>query len=364
MSLLEKIRNKMLRTKNLDPDMRKAIESLGKNKRRPLGKFSPWAWALEPVRGCNLTCWHCPARLLPRKKYIYMDMDLWKSIWKIIAEVNPRCRVEMANTGEPTLHPNIYEMISVARKISPHSQIQITTNGTTLIKGQITYKKLFEAGLNIVYTDMYASKEVHKRLAKKSGYPYYTYYDSPKNAPNAWKYHDDPNIQFIALADTPDNWPKQKIKRGALGTFLNNIDFDHPSAKRLGIKPVIKAPQRRCNQPMKYVQVFVDGTYMMCCQDVFNEAKIKQNAYGGVKEFLKFWLGKRMQKTRQLLRDKDRSLHKVCCKCNIAFSRCDMKFWKSGSFKYYWDGKSLKPMADWKPKEEKKQKQKSFKPLL
>ena len=37
-----------------------ALSSLNKNKKRPLGKFNPWAWCLEPVRGCNLACWHCP----------------------------------------------------------------------------------------------------------------------------------------------------------------------------------------------------------------------------------------------------------------------------------------------------------------
>ena len=174
MSIINKIQDRMLRVENINPVMKKAIETLGKDEKKPLGKFSPWAWGLEPVWGCNLTCWHCPARLLKRNKYEYMTMDTWRSIWKIISIVTPRCRVEMANTGEPTLHPDICEMISVARKISPRSQIQITTNGTTLTKGKITYKELFEAGLNIVYTDMYAGRDTHKKIAEESGYDFYT----------------------------------------------------------------------------------------------------------------------------------------------------------------------------------------------
>ena len=145
----------------------------------------------------------------------------------------------------------------------------------------------------------------------------------------------------------PDNWPKQKVKRGGLGTFLNNIDFEHPSAKRLHIYPVRKAPDRRCNQPMKYIQVHQDGTYMMCCQDVFNTAGIKQNVKDGVKGFFDFWLGEYMQKTRQVLRDKNRAGHKVCDKCNIAFSRCDMKFWDSELFMYSWKNGTLKSMPEW-----------------
>ena len=50
---------------------------------------------------------------------------------------------------------------------------------------------------------------------------------------------------------------------------------------------------------MKYVQVYEKGGYMMCCQDAFNEAKIKENVLEGVEGFIEFWLGRYMQKTRK-----------------------------------------------------------------
>ena len=295
-----------MRTANVPLDMIQAVESLGENPKKPLGKFNPWAWGLEPVRGCNLTCWHCPARLLERNKYEYMTKDTWISIWKTIKELTPFCRVELAHTGEPTLHPDICEFISIAREISPNSQIQITTNGTTLINNKITYKELFDAGINIVYVDMYAPVEKHVELAEQTGYDFFKYYQSPKDAPNAWAFHNDPNIQFIALSDIPDRWPQNKIKRGGLGTFLNNIDFESSQAKRMGIYPVRTAPERRCNQPMKYVMVSQTGDYMMCCQDAFYEADIHINVEQGVNGFIDFWFGKYMQQTRQLLREKNR----------------------------------------------------------
>ena len=186
---------------NNNPDI-ESLNSINKNKRRPLGKFNPWAWCIEPVRGCNLSCWHCPVSVDPKlqNNYEYMPKNTWVNMWKLIKEVTPYCRVEMANFGEPTLHPHMVEFLSIAREISPNSQIQITTNGTALIQKKITYEQLFNAGLNIVYVDMYAPKEKHELLAKESGYEYYNYYESPKGVPNAWTYHNDPNIQFISLA--------------------------------------------------------------------------------------------------------------------------------------------------------------------
>lgn len=325
------IKNSLLeKQKGLSEITVKAIKSINKNKKKPLGKFSPWAWCLEPVRGCNLACWHCPARLFP-KGYKFMSKETWINVWKIIKEVTPYCRVEMANSGEPTLHPDFLEFISIARQISPHSQIQITTNGTTLIKKKITYQQLFTAGVNIVYVDMYAPKEKHISLAEKSGYNFYEYYKkSDNNRPSAWTYHNDQKIQFIALSETPDNWPAQKINKGGLGTFLNNIDFEE--AKKFNIFPIIDAPIRRCNQPMKYVQVVADGTYLFCCQDVFNTAKITQNVNGGIEDFIKFWLGGYIQYTRKTLFEKNRRGHPICKNCGIIFSRCDMKLWKEDMF--------------------------------
>lgn len=68
---LEDIKERMLEN-ILEDKIYFAVNSINKDKRRILGKFNPWVWCLEPVRGCNLTCWHCPARLLPKDNYTYM----------------------------------------------------------------------------------------------------------------------------------------------------------------------------------------------------------------------------------------------------------------------------------------------------
>jgi len=328
--------------KKISADMQAAIDSLGASKRRPLGKFSPWAWGLEPVRGCNLKCWHCPARLLPDNVYKYMTKEVWTATWKIISELTPYGRVEMAHTGEPTLHPDLLEFVKIARVISPHSQIQVTTNGTQLISRKISYKKLFDAGVNVVYVDMYAPVKQHLKLAKASGYKFYKYYEEEKDAISCWTYHDDPDLKLIALSQIPDNWPSRKLKKGGLGTFLNHIDFE--VAQRFGIRPVENAPHRRCSQPMKYVMIANSGDYMMCCMDALYESKVTGNVLQGTKGFMKFWLGKYMQRTRQILRSKRRKNHPLCKRCAICYARCDVLFWKKDMLNYYWNGREYRPM--------------------
>ena len=328
---------------NTNGTFKETFSKFGINPKKPLGSFSPWAWAIEPVRGCNLNCWHCAAHLA-RPDYKFMTKETWINLWTVIAEVSPYCRVEMDNIGEPTLHPDLLEFIRIARKISPHSQIQITTNGIQLIKGKLTYKELFDAGLNVAYVDMYSKKEDHIRLAEESGYPYLDYYsDESHNSISAWVYHNDPDIKLIALALTPEFWPKKKLSRGGLGTFLDTLDFER--AKKFHVLPVAgNAPERRCSQPMKYVAVDHEGTLLYCCQDMFNSQQSQYSVNYGVESFYKFWFGDYMQRTRQILDAKGRTIHPMCKNCRIIFARCDMRFWNVSSFNYSWDGDSFKPV--------------------
>ena len=92
---------------------------------------------------------------------------------------------------------------------------------------------------------------------------------------------------------------------------------------------------------MKYIQVIADGNYLFCCQDAFNESKVPENVNEGIDGFMQFWLSEYMQYTRKLLRNKDRKGHEVCNKCDIIFSRADMKLWDRDMFNYEYDGNTL-----------------------
>lgn len=313
----------------------------GSTARKPLGMFSPYAWAIEPTRGCNLRCGHCATRIFEGSGtpagWQFMSEATWVAMWTIIGKVTPRCRVEMANAGEPTLHPRLLEFIKIARELSPGSQIQVTTNGTKLINGDLTYKGIFEAGANVVYTDMYSPVEQHVALAEASGELFYRYETRPAEAPDPWTYHDDPSIRFICLMNNPANWSEKRKKMGRLGTFLNNLDWE--AGKKFNMTPVTEPLQRRCSQPVKYVSVHQNGSYELCCQDFMGETAGKLGTvHDGVEGFYRFWFGRDMQMIRRHLDAKDRAAVSECSRCNITFSRCDVRHWPEAAFGSFWDG--------------------------
>ena len=303
---------------------------------KPLGKFSPYAWVIEPVHGCNLSCGHCSCRLDKPKKFTFITDETWMNAWKIIATYNPTCRVDLCLGGEPTLHPRIYHLLKMARLISPMSQIQITTNGTMLLKRKVNYRDLLNSGANIIYTDMYGPQERYIEMAKASGFQWYEYYKKPEGAISPWTY-TGPQLKIIVLQEQPENWPKSRLRAGLLGTWFNHLDW--PAAAKFGLFPVTDPPKRRCNQPFIYVPVDAGGNYLLCCQDNVGEtAGMFGNVNEGPEGFLKYWFGKTMQEYRINLRQKNRAGNSQCSRCCITFSRCDFKHWTDQQVNQYWDG--------------------------
>lgn len=312
--------------------------------KRPLGRYSPWVWSVEFVRGCNLKCWHCTARLMKKR---FMSLETWEDMCKIMAEMTPYRRLELAQAGEPTLHPHLIECLKMAKRITPTTQIQVTTNGLTLLSGKADLKELFEAGANSVYIDMYGSVEKHIELAKASGAEWYKY-DKPQEIASgpdhrmANTFYGDPKMRLVILQDHPEERLRWR-RSGRLSTFLNHIDFK--ASLPYGLVPVREPYHRKCTLPMRYSSLSVDGDYLFCCIDFWCEsAGHLGNVSKGSPGFIDFWFGRLMQSIRRNLIIGDREKIPYCSRCNCAFSKCDwVRIWPEKIYdKYLEDGK-------WKP---------------
>ena len=338
---LQILKNKMFEGLE-NPALLKYVESMCKEKQRPLGKFNPWAWWVEIVRGCNLSCWHCPTRLLPKNELHVMEEETWLSLLKVIEECTPYGRLEFCLFGEPTLHPKFLEYVRIARKVVPHLQLLTYTNGTKIIDGSLSYRDMFDAGLNMVFVDMYAPFENHRKLAEESGFLWYHQDSKPKDAPSVFTNHKNPDLHAIMLAENPSNWTKRKSGSGYFTTFLNNLDWK--IASKHGVKPVTSAPARRCDMTTKFVSIQHDGAFVFCCFD-FQRCTVNYfgNIKNGTESFLNFWLSQYMQDTRKKLYNKDRSSHEYCQICEFTSIRCDIPHWKEEEmFDLFWNGKEWK----------------------
>lgn len=318
---------------------------MAEKKLKLFGKQTPWVWVIEIVHGCNLSCGHCAMAVLDRTPRC-MTLETWEQTMDLVRQIAPQSRVELAMGGEPTLHPDLYEFLRVGRKITPLSQFQITTNGTMLTKGKVTYDGLFKAGANIVYTDMYAPREKFQELAEASGYLYWFYYPENAKEPvqppgcNPWTYMG-PHIKWIPLQNNPANWPVSRKRANLLGTWFNN--FSEEKGKKFGMEKVTMAPFRRCNQPFLYAPISWTGDYILCCQDMALETVGNGNVSTGLEGFKDWWFGKFMQDHRRWLREKDRMKSPYCARCSITFSRSDFRHWEDDQVATFRkDGKTFK----------------------
>ena len=315
-------------------------------KTKLFGNRNPYVFAAEWTYGCNLKCGHCAVPALGiHNKFKFMSIETWKDFCKVVNGVGPQSRIEMAAMGEPTMHPQIYELLRIGRELVPDGQFHVTTNGINLLAGKVTLEGMLGAGANILYVDMYGPPERFEKLAIASGYQYWYYYpeqhigrpytaEEERTHLSPWTYHG-PDVKFIALQDHPANWPKSRQRANLLGTWMNHIDEN--AAAKFGMEKVAIAPMRRCNQPFIYCVVNWQGEYLMCCQDAAElTAGRVGNVRDGVVGFERDWVnGKMMQEHRRWLREKDRMASPYCSKCSITFSRSDFRHWEDSDVATY-----------------------------
>lgn len=320
----------------------------GSRPRNLLGRKRPWSWILEPTRGCNLRCGHCTVAAYPELMDAatreFMDERTWRATFETIAALTPCSRVEMANCGEPTLHPRLLDLLPIARELSPWSQIQVTTNGTRIVTGKLSYNDLFDAGANIILVDMYAPRSTHEKVVRAAQrrdpeiLSYY-YFDRPKDAPGAWNY-TSPRLKLIVLTENPANWPRTKLGQGRLATLCDSLDWDR--AAEFGLAPVAStgAPQKGCPQPFLYVSTHVSGAYEICCHDMAAESvpEIGMSMAEGPERFLDFWFGRVMQAMRRGLKACDRAGSKYCSRCSVTFNMRPWDMWDEDELQAYWNG--------------------------
>ena len=340
---LGEVKQKLLAAGLTSPIMRTVVESMAVNPRRPLGKVNPWGWWVELVRGCNLKCAFCATRLFQNGTLFPMSEKTMTEMAALINELTPYGRISFGNAGEPTIHPEFLDTMRILRKLAPRTQIMTYTNGTMLINGKLTYRDMFDAGVNCVFTDMYHPYEAHEKLARESGAPFFHEDRKPENIDNIFNNRNDAaNTRVIRLSEPPYSWSNKRVNRGEFHTWLNDLDW--PAAEKFGITPVTAPPRRRCDLPSKFVNVNHDGTYCFCCTDFLRHTAGKLGSVEtGVDGFLAFWLGQYMQDTRLKVGNKDRAAHELCSKCSMISPRADIPYWKAGT-EQYWDGNEWKTL--------------------
>jgi len=106
--------------------------------------YAPYRLWVEPTSRCNLACTMCPNKDFPESELGFMDMALYR---KIIDEASEFVHdINLHHRGEPTLHPELPEMIRYADAAG--MKVKLHTNGTTLTEA--LSEKILSSGLRLI----------------------------------------------------------------------------------------------------------------------------------------------------------------------------------------------------------------------
>ena len=106
--------------------------------------YAPYRLWIEPTNRCNLACVMCPNASFEESELGFMDLDLYRAI--VDESAGFVYDINLHHRGEPTLHPELPEMVRIAK--TRNIQVKLHTNGTALTEKMSS--RLIDAGLDLI----------------------------------------------------------------------------------------------------------------------------------------------------------------------------------------------------------------------
>lgn len=217
----------------------------------------PWCLKLEFAQSCNLSCKMCPINTLGNKA-VYATPEFARRVGEQMFALTPEARVEIAGRGEPTLCPDLLEVLRELRRTMPKAHLCLFTNGIRLLKEPTLAADMFAAGLDILSIDCYHNTwDRHEKLMRAAGHTVHSFADVSA-------YHKHPRKQYpfvILVSDIANQDIAVRPMHNWAGAVPEKWYEDHGYAtKQL---PLAKM----CAHPFREVTINCDGAYNFCCVD-------------------------------------------------------------------------------------------------
>lgn len=264
---------------------------------------APFTIQVEPTEGCNLGCKFCGLQGMRKngtKPWKFMTTAIAERIASEIARVGWKAKIVFAVHGEPTLNPDLLEIIKIFRSHLEGNIFHLYTNGININKSEnpgLYLDKLFDAGVDDVLIDCY-TKDSYAFIEKvgdrnvvvlEPGVPYYT----------------TKHERRILLVPPLDD---DKVNR-ATRRLLNHAGAAAPLDKSFNNK--------RCALPFREMTIRWDGNVALCCNDFRGAYKIANIMELPIDEL---WQHPLFQAARIMLYNKDRNFV-PCDGCNTVSLR-------------------------------------------
>lgn len=133
---------------------------------------APFCIQVELSLGCNLGCSFCGINGIGFEKsragFKFMTPEVAEAVAMNISRSGWNPRIEFARRGEPSLNPDMNEIIAIFRKWLPRTSMLMLTNGGGLLPRPLEkIEALFDAGLNTLAVENYAGIKLHDKIMRK-----------------------------------------------------------------------------------------------------------------------------------------------------------------------------------------------------
>ncbi len=245
-------------------------------------QHDPWCVQIEPTEGCNLRCGFCGIHGIREKgtkddlsgPYHFLTLDRARRIANSLRASGWSSRLEFAMHGEPTMNPDLLDIIATFRSALPKQSIQITTNGIPLLDGRWGFPDLhsalgalYAAGANIVALDDYRPHRVAPLI-------------DPDRLPSVivTRYPEQPDY-------TPNHRAKPTARHLVIVADISQTDTGtHSELSNHCGAAGPRDPVRNdevCAMPFRELSIRWDGSVAICCDDWRGEYAVG-NASEGV----------------------------------------------------------------------------------
>lgn len=264
---------------------------------------APFTIQVDLTTGCNIRvprpdgtkglCWACGLNGIRNGPgdYEFMSLATASNIALQIKDAGWNSQLLFAGFGEPSMNPQMHEIIRIFRGILPKQYMVMLSNGAGFIRGG-SVKELFDAGITTLALEDYEGG-LFDRATIPVGMELMRYPSDKEANPH----HRSKKKRLVVIDD---------IKDSTKGTHsvLNNHAGSGLPARRV---------QARCAKVFREVAVKSDGTVSICCIDWRRETE-----FGNVNTtpLYKIWQNEQFNAARRILITGDRHQISLCSKCD------------------------------------------------
>ena len=274
----------------------------------------PLSLQLEPTNLCNADCTICPGRRCMRERG-YMDWDLFTRIVDDAAKLGVR-RIYLDLHGEPTLHPQIAQMIHYIKLKG--LAVRMTTNGILFDKEMGT--EILQTGMtradHIIFSILGDATNTHNLLMENSNLESIrenigSFLNTRKQLSlrgpvieTVFRRAEDNKYEEEGYQDTWAELVDHATLGGAISQSFANYKIASP--------PIIR--ETSCETIQERMTVYWDGGVTVCRHDLDGDYIVGNLNEQSIEEI---WNNEQLSSLRKLHREQQFAEFELCAKCDF-----------------------------------------------